>query len=187
MQLRVITALGSAPTSFSNDATCHSSVLHLFFMFHTFHEDSYLKTPPVNSLKALTRFHLLLSSIVRDGVNQAQPRHRGRWDICLWRPHLSTCPSLRKGLPFYCVSSCFPVNIVWQRKSEMLGAGLRAVPSAASPCPCHRMHLFLIALREVNPVRSQSHLLQDHIWHIHPMSLVSVWGLLWGLLEICFF
>ena len=43
MQLCTIAVLGSAPTSFSNDATCHLSILHLPFMLHTFQDDSHLK------------------------------------------------------------------------------------------------------------------------------------------------
>lgn len=43
MQLRMITDPGSAPTSFSNDATCHLSLSHLPFMLHTFRDDSHFK------------------------------------------------------------------------------------------------------------------------------------------------
>lgn len=191
MQLCVITVLGSAPTSFSNDATCHLSTLHLSFMFHTFHDDSYLKTPSVNSLKALTRFHFLLSSIVSQEWSELSTvQTQRRNGTMASEDHTSSHVHLlekRKSLRFHCVSDWFPADIVWQSKSEMLGTGLRAGACAAIPCPCHRMHSSLITLREANPVMSQSHLLQDHIWHICPMSSVSVWGLPWGLLEIYFF
>lgn len=46
MQLRMITDPGSAPpspTAFSNEATCHLSILHLPFMLHTFRDDSHFK------------------------------------------------------------------------------------------------------------------------------------------------
>lgn len=137
MQLCVIAALGSAPTSFSNDATCHLSILHSSFMFHTFHDDSDLKTPLVNSLKALTLLPPSLS-YSQEWSEPAQCRHREKGTFAS-EDHISPRVHLlgkRKGLPFHCVSNWFPANIVWQRgRCCVLDWEQQYVPPCTTPAP----------------------------------------------------